>query len=537
MQTLRETTPYFIRCVSPNNKKSATEYSWNYVKPQLRCGGLVQALKLLKCGYPNRFKYEEILKHYAEALKPRPVNLNVRDYCEAVLVAFGCEREEYQLGLTKVFFKAGKREFLEDIFKRSDKPLSPEMEAKIRHWLVYKRVVRAKGIIRSYLYINERLKHIRAFRNFRAAVFRGMIYLQTFNRILVRVRKRQAAKRNAITFLQAMWRHQTKRRALQKFIGNNARKRRQNKFFQPQLDAKTKEELNKLKILMASAQKKAESSQKSLQEALEKENALKLTLEQKKQEFDALQSQLEGMRAKEKIAEDQSVVVENLKKETEKMRLEREQLEREAKEKIAASEREYKAKQLELERIRLQREEMARQMELQKQQLAREREEERRKKEDEFRRLEEETTRIKAVNEQKQAEARRLLQEQEEENKRKEEYLKKITADAERLKQQHAQDTEKMRLEREAEQAKKEEEFKKFKEQTERMRKELEGAAEAERKKLLDREEENKKRERDLLEAREREERLRKEHEERAKRAEDEREREKKKKRGRIATI
>jgi len=173
-------------------------------------------------------------------------------------------------------------DFLEDIFKRSDKPLSPEMEAKIRHWLVYKRIVRAKGIIRSYLYINERLKHIRAFRNFRAAVFRGMIYLQTFNRMLIRVRKRQAAKRNAITFLQAMWRHQTKRRALQKFIGNNARKRRQNKFFQPQLDAKTKEELNKLKILMASAQKKAESSQKSLQEALEKENALKQTLEQKK---------------------------------------------------------------------------------------------------------------------------------------------------------------------------------------------------------------------------------------------------------------
>jgi len=323
---------------------------WNYVKPQLRCGGLVQALKLLKCGYPNRFKYEEILKHYADALKPRPVNLNIRDYCEAVLVAFGCEREEYQLGLNKVFFKAGKREFLEDIFKRSDKPLSPEMEAKIRHWLVKKRIVRAKGIIRSYLYINERLKHIRAFRNFRAAVFRGMIYLQTFGRMMLRVRKRQAAKKNAITFLQAMWRHQTKRRALQKFIGGNSRKRRQNKFFQPQLDAKTKEELNKLKILMASAQKKAESQQKSLQEALEKENQLKQTLEQKKQEFDSLQHQLEEMRVKEKFAEEQSEVVENLKKETEKMRLEREQLEREAKAQIAASEREYKAKQLELEK-------------------------------------------------------------------------------------------------------------------------------------------------------------------------------------------
>jgi myosin heavy subunit len=44
MATLQQTTPYFIRCASPNNTQSQHKFIWTYVKPQLRCGGLVEGI-------------------------------------------------------------------------------------------------------------------------------------------------------------------------------------------------------------------------------------------------------------------------------------------------------------------------------------------------------------------------------------------------------------------------------------------------------------------------------------------------------------
>jgi hypothetical protein len=46
---------------------------------------------VLKFGYPSRVPYEVITEKYAHALTPRPVNLNARNFCEAVLGR--CQRE------------------------------------------------------------------------------------------------------------------------------------------------------------------------------------------------------------------------------------------------------------------------------------------------------------------------------------------------------------------------------------------------------------------------------------------------------------
>lgn len=60
MTTLYDTTPHFVRCIKPNSVKKPCMFDWDYVKPQLECGGIIEALRILKCGFPTRTTYEEV---------------------------------------------------------------------------------------------------------------------------------------------------------------------------------------------------------------------------------------------------------------------------------------------------------------------------------------------------------------------------------------------------------------------------------------------------------------------------------------------
>lgn len=52
---MQSTSPYFVRCVNPNNQKKPSQFDPDYVLKQLRCGGLIEALRVLKLGFPTRY--------------------------------------------------------------------------------------------------------------------------------------------------------------------------------------------------------------------------------------------------------------------------------------------------------------------------------------------------------------------------------------------------------------------------------------------------------------------------------------------------
>lgn len=51
--------------------------------------GIIEALRILKLGYPTRCTYEKIFGRYGKILVPTPPNLNKRDFVEAVLNCVG----------------------------------------------------------------------------------------------------------------------------------------------------------------------------------------------------------------------------------------------------------------------------------------------------------------------------------------------------------------------------------------------------------------------------------------------------------------
>ena len=69
MSTLKETSPHYIRCLKPNGKNVSDIFDPQLVVHQLRCNGVLAAVKVSRAGYPNRFHYEAFVRGYSCIVK------------------------------------------------------------------------------------------------------------------------------------------------------------------------------------------------------------------------------------------------------------------------------------------------------------------------------------------------------------------------------------------------------------------------------------------------------------------------------------
>lgn len=64
MTILSESTPYFIRCIKPNNTKQSRVFSAGMCNRQLACSGVYEAVRIRKQGFPHRFSHREFIRRY-----------------------------------------------------------------------------------------------------------------------------------------------------------------------------------------------------------------------------------------------------------------------------------------------------------------------------------------------------------------------------------------------------------------------------------------------------------------------------------------
>merc|ERR1719203_1969568 len=151
MKSLNQTEPYFVRCINPNKEHSKTLWSEDIVEHQLRCGGLIEALRVLSLGYPTRVPYQSLYEKYHDSVSnPLIKNMNPEAFSTSLLIAFDVDESDYELGLTKIFFKPAKADVLERIMSKAGQPLSAEQNAKITRFIVGKRVAQMMGAVKAY---------------------------------------------------------------------------------------------------------------------------------------------------------------------------------------------------------------------------------------------------------------------------------------------------------------------------------------------------------------------------------------------------
>ena len=110
---------HYIRCVKPNAESVPHAFTVDLVAEQLRCAGMLEAVRISRAAYPHRLVREGVLKRFAplgreeggkavgDALKAGGEKA-LKALLEALLAPEG-----YCIGKTKVFFKGSELPNLE----------------------------------------------------------------------------------------------------------------------------------------------------------------------------------------------------------------------------------------------------------------------------------------------------------------------------------------------------------------------------------------------------------------------------------------
>uniref|UniRef100_A0A3B4EEQ8 Myosin heavy chain 7 n=1 Tax=Pygocentrus nattereri TaxID=42514 RepID=A0A3B4EEQ8_PYGNA len=110
MTNLRSTHPHFVRCIIPNETKTPGAMENPLVMHQLRCNGVLEGIRICRKGFPNRILYGDFKQRYRilnPAAIPEGQFIDNKKGAEKLLGSLDIDHNQYKLGHTKVFFKAG----------------------------------------------------------------------------------------------------------------------------------------------------------------------------------------------------------------------------------------------------------------------------------------------------------------------------------------------------------------------------------------------------------------------------------------------
>merc|ERR1719284_443157 len=115
MGTLHRTEPHFIRCIVPNTHKQPLVVETELIMHQLTCNGVLEGIRVCMLGFPNRMLYPDFKSRYAIlGAKEIASSSDNKVAVYALMDKVGFPREKFQLGHTKVFFRAGALAGLEE---------------------------------------------------------------------------------------------------------------------------------------------------------------------------------------------------------------------------------------------------------------------------------------------------------------------------------------------------------------------------------------------------------------------------------------
>ncbi|KAJ3218489.1 Myosin type-2 heavy chain 1 [Dinochytrium kinnereticum] len=209
MATLRTTQVHYIRCIKPNQTKTAFAFEPQMVLGQLRACGVLETIRISCAGYPSRWTFQEFADRYYLLVHSKKWVPDPKTLTDTIVKSAITNADKYQVGLTKIFFRAGQLAFLER--KRSERlrDCVVEIQKNIRRVIYSKRFRKARNF-RGYkarqLFKAERerkaatmvQKHVRGwavrknFKKTKAAILK----IQATYRMFKAVKTRKALRRD-----------------------------------------------------------------------------------------------------------------------------------------------------------------------------------------------------------------------------------------------------------------------------------------------------------------------------------------------------
>ncbi|XP_032337065.1 unconventional myosin-Vc isoform X3 [Camelus ferus] len=146
METLNATTPHYVRCIKPNDEKLPFEFDSRRIVQQLRACGVLETIRISAQSYPSRWTYIEFYSRYGILMTKQELSFSDKqEVCRVVLHRLIQDSNQYQLGKTKIFFRAGQVAYLEKLRLDKLRQGCVVIQKHIRGWLQRKKFLRERG--------------------------------------------------------------------------------------------------------------------------------------------------------------------------------------------------------------------------------------------------------------------------------------------------------------------------------------------------------------------------------------------------------
>ncbi|XP_075759078.1 unconventional myosin-IXb isoform X2 [Pelodiscus sinensis] len=112
LETLGKAEPFFIRCIRSNAEKKELLFDEGLVLQQLRYTGMLETVRIRRSGYSAKYTFQEFLDQF-QVLLPQHAKSS-KEEISAYLNKLKLDKNNYQIGKTKVFMKEAERQVLQD---------------------------------------------------------------------------------------------------------------------------------------------------------------------------------------------------------------------------------------------------------------------------------------------------------------------------------------------------------------------------------------------------------------------------------------
>ncbi|XP_048784652.1 unconventional myosin-Ia isoform X7 [Lagopus muta] len=232
MKNLYTKNPNYIRCIKPNDTKTAMLFTPDLVLAQVRYLGLMENVRVRRAGYAFRQLYQPFLKRYkmlSSRTWPHWMG-NDREGTEVLLAELQFPPEELAYGHTKIFIRSPQTLF--DLEKRRQQrvaELATLIQATFRGWRCRKQYQQMR---KSQILISAWFRG-HAQRNRYKQMKRSVLLLQAYargwkSRRLLRELKVQRRRHLAASTISAYWKGYQTRRMYRRYFRSNARMRLSN---------------------------------------------------------------------------------------------------------------------------------------------------------------------------------------------------------------------------------------------------------------------------------------------------------------------
>ena len=136
MLTINKTSSQYVRCIKLNANKSAAEFDRLMIVEQLRCAGVIAAIRISRAAFPNRLPLVEFQQRFQiicpSALRDAEPSEMVAGLLKDLVpdIATSMQNTKFAVGSTKVYFSSSLLQRLEDHRKpESERPRDSRSES------------------------------------------------------------------------------------------------------------------------------------------------------------------------------------------------------------------------------------------------------------------------------------------------------------------------------------------------------------------------------------------------------------------------